>query len=159
MGPEVAVTVAVSTGPGSRSCALRVTSDRYGWRITSVLPRSQRWHTVWALGGRATTVVDDGARVEAAQRVSEAREPFAARRWDMSCCDESVVICGASAVRGPAGVWLLWVIPQTRSKAAAAANTNSTACAATWRKRGPVRARVIGEALYLGAAWKIVAVM
>ena len=87
------------------------------------------------------------------------REPFSARSWDMSCCDESVVTCGASAFRGPADEWLLWVIPQTRSKAAAAASTKSTAHAAAWRTRGVVRARVAGEGLYLGVAWKIVAVM
>jgi hypothetical protein len=97
--------------------------------------------------------------VDAAHGVSDVREPFSARSWDMSCCDESVVTCGASAVRGPADEWLLWVIPQTRSKAAAAASTKSTAPAAAWRIWGVARARVTGEALYRGTAWKIVAVM
>jgi len=97
--------------------------------------------------------------VQAADRVSEVREPFSARSWDMSCCDESVVTCGASALRGPADEWPLWVIPQTRSKAAAAASTKSTAHAAAWRTRGVVGARVVGEGLYVSFDWKIVAVM
>ena len=104
-------------------------------------------------------VVDEGIRVKAAHGGSEVREPFSARSWDMSCCDESVVTCGTSVVRGPADERLFWVIPQTRSRAAAAASTKSTAHAAAWRTRDVVRARVTGEALYLGAAWKIVAVM
>jgi hypothetical protein len=62
-------------------------------------------------------------------------------------------------LRGPADDWPLWVIPQTRSKAATAASMNSTAYAAAWRTRGVVGATVAGEGLYLGVDWEIVAVM